>query len=60
MRLAAGRGRDDDVVLDLLFASSGVEREIVEAADDMEVFEGVRGPSRIDRCPDRPQGAGAG
>jgi hypothetical protein len=41
VRLAARPDRDDGVVLDLLFASSGVEREIVESSDDMEVFEGL-------------------
>ena len=41
VRLAAEPDRDDGVVLDLLFASSGVEREIVESSDDMEVFEGL-------------------
>ena len=44
VRLVAEPGRDDGVVLDLLFASSGVEHEVVEAADDMEVFEGVTAP----------------
>ena len=41
VRLAAEPDRDDGVVLDLLFASSGVEREIVESSDDMEVLEGL-------------------
>jgi hypothetical protein len=44
VRLAAEGGREDGVVLDLLFASSGVEPEVVEAAEDMEVFEGVSAP----------------
>lgn len=44
VRLAAEPDRDDGVVLDLLFASSGVEREIVGSSDDMEVFEGLRAP----------------
>jgi predicted nucleotidyltransferase len=43
VRLTAGHG-EDDVVLDLLFASSGVEREVVETAEDMEVFEGIEVP----------------
>ena len=44
VRLAARRDGEDGVVLDLLFASSGVEREIVASSDDMEVFDGVRAP----------------
>jgi predicted nucleotidyltransferase len=44
VRLVAERGRDDGVVLDLLFASSGVEQEVVETADELEVFEGVDAP----------------
>lgn len=44
VRLTAGDDRDDGVILDLLFASSGVEHEVVEGADDQEVFEGVRAP----------------
>lgn len=31
-------------VLDLLFASSGLEPEVVEQAEDLEVFPGVRAP----------------
>ncbi len=34
----------DGVVLDLLFASSGIEPEIVEAAEIVEIFEGIRVP----------------
>lgn len=45
-RLAAVRlgGREETAapVADLLFASSGIEREIVEDADEVEVFSGVR------------------
>lgn len=41
VRLAAERDHDDGVVLDLLFASSGVEHEVVDTADEVEVFEGV-------------------
>lgn len=39
-RMAAVRLRaeEDDVVLDLLFASSGIEAEIVDAAEPLEVF----------------------
>lgn len=36
--------RDDWVVLDLLFASSGVEHEVIEGAEELEVFEGLRAP----------------
>jgi hypothetical protein len=32
------------IVIDLLFASSGIEREIVEAADELEVLPGVTMP----------------
>lgn len=35
---------DDGVVLDLLFASSGVEHEVIEGAEELEVFEGLRAP----------------
>ena len=43
VRLMAG---DDEggVVLDLLFASSGVEPEIVEEAEPIELFEGLTAP----------------
>lgn len=45
VRLTGSEDADDPgVVLDLLFASSGVEREIVDSSDDLEVFEGLRGP----------------
>ena len=49
-RLATARlrppGERDDagIVVDLLFASSGIEREIVEAAEPIEVFAGIRVP----------------
>ena len=35
------RGDEAGLVTDLLFASSGVEPEIVEAADDVEVLPGL-------------------
>jgi predicted nucleotidyltransferase len=35
---------DRDLVLDLLIASSGIESEVVDAADNLEVFPGVRVP----------------
>lgn len=42
-RLAAARlCTPDGCVVDLLFASSGVEREIVAEARELELFEGVR------------------
>lgn len=41
VRLAAENGADDGVVLDLLFASSGIEREVVDTAEETDVFEGV-------------------
>jgi hypothetical protein len=46
VRLAApAAARDDDgIVVDLLFASSGIEPEIVEAAEDLEVLPGVAVP----------------
>jgi hypothetical protein len=48
-RLATARlvPRDGDaagVVLDILFASSGIEREIVEAAEPLEILPGLRVP----------------
>jgi predicted nucleotidyltransferase len=48
-RLATARlaPRGDDaagVVLDILFASSGIESEIVEAADPLEILPGLRVP----------------
>jgi predicted nucleotidyltransferase len=36
-----GEPDDAGVVVDLLFASSGIERELVEAAEPIEVFAGV-------------------
>lgn len=47
VRLSTGPDRDDGddwVVLDLLFASSGVEHEVIEGAEELEVFEGLRAP----------------
>ena len=37
-------GPDDGLVTDLLFASSGIEGEIVGAADDIVVFDGLSLP----------------
>ena len=44
VRLAPPRENDHGVVLDMLFASSGIEPEVIDSADDMELFEGVRAP----------------
>jgi hypothetical protein len=41
VRLARGKS---NVIVDLLFASSGIEREIVAAADVLEVFPRLRVP----------------
>lgn len=44
-RLATARIRlIDGQLVDLLFASSGIEREIAEAAEDLEVLPGLRLP----------------
>jgi predicted nucleotidyltransferase len=43
VRLAA-RSSESGAVLDLLFASSGIEREIVMGADDLEIVPGVHAP----------------
>jgi hypothetical protein len=47
-RLATARlaltGGDDDAVVDLLFASCGIEPEVVAAADPTELFPGVIAP----------------
>jgi len=37
-------GRDSDVVVDLLFASSGIENEVVASADLLEVLPGLTIP----------------
>jgi predicted nucleotidyltransferase len=39
-----GAGGDDRVVVDLLFASSGIEPEVVAAAEQLEVVPGVHMP----------------
>ena len=44
VRLVSVEGHGDDVVLDLLFASSGVEHEVVGTAEELEVFEDVTAP----------------
>jgi hypothetical protein len=44
VRLAPPGEADDAVVTDLLFASSGIEAEIVVAAEPLEVFPGIVAP----------------
>lgn len=41
VRLISPEGEEHGVVVDLLFASSGIEREIVAAAEPIEVLPGV-------------------
>ncbi len=41
-RLAPPQEDDAGIVLDVLFASSGIEPEITEAAEELEVFPGLR------------------
>jgi len=43
-RLVATRPSEAGVVLDLLFASSGIEADIVAGAETMELFEGLVAP----------------
>jgi hypothetical protein len=44
VRLGSSEFGDEGVVLDLLFASSGVEPEVVGSAEELELFEGMRAP----------------
>jgi Nucleotidyl transferase AbiEii toxin, Type IV TA system len=44
VRLDAPSVDDDGVVVDLLFASSGIEAEITETAETMELFQGMPAP----------------
>lgn len=44
VRLASALAGDADVVVDLLFASSGIEREIAEAAELIEIVPGLTLP----------------
>ncbi|MPZ29161.1 MAG: hypothetical protein GEV12_22900 [Micromonosporaceae bacterium] len=44
IRLATDQGADQDVIVDLLFASSGVEAEIVAAAEPLELLPGLTVP----------------
>jgi Nucleotidyl transferase AbiEii toxin, Type IV TA system len=41
VRLALEAVGEDDVVVDLLFASSGIETEVAEAADEVEIIPGL-------------------
>ncbi len=50
VRLVTTERYAEGVVLDLLFASSGIEPEIVEAAEVVEVFEGIRVPLATVPC----------
>lgn len=43
-RLALSGGEPDDAVVDLLFASCGIEPEVVAAAEPAEVFSGLIAP----------------
>jgi len=40
MRLFSPEGGDSGLIVDLLFASSGIEKEVVEAAQDLELTPG--------------------
>jgi hypothetical protein len=42
VRLVSPEAMDEGVALDLLFASSGIESEVIATADEMELFEGIR------------------
>lgn len=65
VRLAAGDASEEGAVLDLLFASSGVEDEVVRAAEPLEVLPGITVPvattgdlvalKLLARSPARPQ-----
>ena len=50
VRLVTTERDAEGVVLDLLFASSGIEPEIVEAAEIVEIFEGTRVPLATVPC----------
>jgi ActR/RegA family two-component response regulator len=41
VRLAPPGGDEHGVIVDLLFASSGIEREIVDCAEEIELLEGL-------------------
>lgn len=50
----------EGVIVDLLFASSGVEREIVREADDIEILPGAADQGRHDSPPPRHEDPVAG
>jgi predicted nucleotidyltransferase len=41
VRLAPPAGNEHGVIIDLLFASSGIENEIVNSAEEIEILEGL-------------------
>ena len=43
-RLSDPRTSEAGAVVDLLFASSGIEPELVEQAEDIELFDGIEAP----------------
>ncbi|MCL2449972.1 MAG: nucleotidyl transferase AbiEii/AbiGii toxin family protein, partial [Polyangiaceae bacterium] len=43
-RIAASGGSAHGVVVDLLFASSGIESEVARGAESLEILEGLRVP----------------
>jgi hypothetical protein len=47
MRLACPLGDDGDVIVDLLFASSGIEPEIVKSAESVDIVAGLTLPIAI-------------
>jgi predicted nucleotidyltransferase len=65
VRLGTGPASDEGAVLDLLFASSGVEAEVVAGAEPLEVLPGITVPvastghlialKLLARAPSRPQ-----
>lgn len=44
VRLGRSQSDPEDIVLDLLFASSGIEAEVVAGAERLELFDGLRIP----------------
>jgi len=44
VRMTATKAEAEGVILDLLFASSGIEREIVDTAEEIDLFEGLAVP----------------
>jgi predicted nucleotidyltransferase len=50
VRLVTRKREAEGVLLDVLFASSGIEHEIVEAAETIDVFEGLSVPLATVSC----------